>query len=115
MTVELGSRLKELRENKNIKQYQIADVLHISQQAYSRYENGQVELPLGMLIQLADYFDVSIDYLLGHSMTQKDYDVIKDHMILDHTVLDILQDLNSLSTDRQKSLFDYLGYLKSQQ
>ena len=114
MMIEIGNRLKELRENNNIKQFQVADALHISQQNYSRYENGHVEFPLNMLVQLADYFDVSVDYLLGRSMTQIVFDVIKDHRILDHSVFDVLNDLNSLTTDQKKSLFDYLGYLKSQ-
>lgn len=114
MLTALGNRLKNLRENKDLKQSQIADALHISQQNYSRYENGQVELPLGTLVQLADYFDVSVDYLLGRTMSQKDFDTIKDHKILDRPVHEVLNELNNMTANQQKSLFDYLGYLKSQ-
>lgn len=114
MIIALGNRLKNLRENKDLKQSQIAEALHISQQNYSRYENGQVELPLCTLIQLADYFNVSVDYLLGRSINQRDFDTIKDQKFLDRTVFEVLNDLNDLTTDQKKSLFDYLGYLKSQ-
>lgn len=106
MLVALGNKLKNLRENKDLKQAQVADFLHISQQNYSRYENGQVELPLGTLIQLADYFDVSVDYLLGR---QKD--TYAEPMIFDRSVYDIIDTINKLNKDGKKSLLDYLDFL----
>lgn len=57
-------RLKELREKKDISQLKLALDLHINQNSISRYENGQREADYKTLIAIADYFNVSIDYLL---------------------------------------------------
>ncbi len=60
-------KLKELREEKQSNQNDLAAVLGVTRQAYSRYERGEHELGYDALIKLAKYFDVSIDYLLGNS------------------------------------------------
>ena len=57
-------KLKELREDSDIKQKDIAEYLHIKQNTYSQYENGQRQLPIDMLIMLAKYYNVSTDYIL---------------------------------------------------
>ena len=57
-------RLKDLREDLDIKQKDLADYLHIKQNTYSQYENGQRQLPIDMLIMLAKYYNVSTDYIL---------------------------------------------------
>lgn len=57
-------RLRALREDLDIKQKEIADFLHIKQNTYSQYENGQRQLPIEVLIQLAKYYKVSTDYIL---------------------------------------------------
>ena len=66
---ELGSRLKELRKSRNIGQKTLADMLGISLRAYQFYESGAYDPALPNLIALADYFQVSIDYLVGRSDT----------------------------------------------
>ncbi len=58
-------RLKDIREDNDKDQREIAKVLNISQQYYSRYELGQVELPIRHYKRLAEYYNVSIDYLAG--------------------------------------------------
>ena len=58
-------RLKDLREDLDIKQKEIADYLHIKQNTYSQYENGQRQLPIDSLIMLAKFYHVSTDYILG--------------------------------------------------
>ena len=57
-------RLKELREDSDLRQNDIALYLHIRQNTYSQYENGQRSLPLDALIKLALFFNTSTDYLL---------------------------------------------------
>ena len=59
-------RLRDLREDHD-KTQQIADILGTSQTMYARYERGANELPLRHLLVLADYYGVSVDYLLGRS------------------------------------------------
>ena len=60
-------RLRDLREDHDKTQQQIADILGTSQTMYARYERGANELPLRHLIVLAHYYGVSVDYLLGRS------------------------------------------------
>lgn len=60
-------RLKELREDLDIRQKDIAEYLHIKQNTYSQYENEQRQLPIDVLIKLAEYYKVSTDYILGVS------------------------------------------------
>ena len=58
-------RLKDLREDKDMKQEDVANILGISRQYYSRYEQGQVELPIRHYKTLAKFYNVSIDYICG--------------------------------------------------
>jgi transcriptional regulator with XRE-family HTH domain len=58
-------RLKELRNEYNKTQKELAEYLNIRQNTYSQYENGQRQLPIDVLIKLAFYYDVSVDYILN--------------------------------------------------
>ena len=60
-------RIKNLREDHDLTQTQIAEILHISQRAYSHYESGSRKLPLDILVSIADYYQCSVDYLLGRT------------------------------------------------
>ena len=64
-------RLKELRKQRNITQVKLAMDLNLSQNSVSRYESGEREAGYMTLIAFADYFDVSIDYLLGRTNNPK--------------------------------------------
>lgn len=58
-------RIRDLREDHDLKQRQVAEYLRCSQQVYSNYELGQRDIPTDVLIKLADLYKVSVDYLLG--------------------------------------------------
>lgn len=58
-------RLKDLREDNDFLQKEIAEVLNCSQVCYSRYETGQRDIPLKALCKLSEYYNVSVDYILG--------------------------------------------------
>ena len=60
-------RLKELRKSKNISQLKLALDLNMNQNSISRYETGEREADYETLIKFADYFNVSLDYLLGRT------------------------------------------------
>ncbi|MBR2453224.1 MAG: helix-turn-helix transcriptional regulator [Clostridia bacterium] len=64
-------RLRDLREDSDLKQKDIADILNTTQQVYSRYENGLNELPIHHLVTLADFYKVSTDYILGRTDNPK--------------------------------------------
>lgn len=60
-------RLRDLREDKDMTQQQIAEILGTKQTIYSRYERGYQNIPLEFLLTLADFYDVSIDYIFGRT------------------------------------------------
>ncbi|MCD7801513.1 MAG: helix-turn-helix domain-containing protein [Clostridiales bacterium] len=60
-------RLRDMREDHDLTQTQVAALLGIQQTVYSRYERGYQTIPLELFIQLADYYKVSVDYLLGRT------------------------------------------------
>ena len=58
-------RIRDLREDHDLKQREVAQYLNCSQRVYSNYELGQRDIPTEILIRLADFYGVSVDYLLG--------------------------------------------------
>jgi transcriptional regulator with XRE-family HTH domain len=60
-------RIRHLREDADLTQVQISKILNISQRAYSHYENGTRDIPTAILIAIADFYNVSIDYILGRT------------------------------------------------
>ena len=58
-------RLRDLREDHDLKQKEIADILNTTQQVYSRYENGLNQIPIHHLVTLSNFYKVSTDYILG--------------------------------------------------
>ena len=57
-------RLKDLREDHDITQTELSRIIHCSQRVYSNYERGDLDIPTPILIALADYYNVSVDYIL---------------------------------------------------
>ena len=60
-------RLRDMREDKDLKQRELAKILNVSQTTYSRYEIGELDIPSAALIKLADFYNVSVDYILGRT------------------------------------------------
>ncbi len=58
-------RIRDLREDRDLKQQVIANLLNCSQVCYSRYETGERAIPLECLVKLAEFYGTSVDYLLG--------------------------------------------------
>jgi transcriptional regulator with XRE-family HTH domain len=66
-------RIKNLREDKDIKQRELAEYLNVSQNTYSQYENGVISLNAETLVKLAKFYDTSIDYLLELTDERRPY------------------------------------------
>lgn len=64
-------RLRDLREDMDMNQTQVAELLHTSQTVYSRYERGYQTIPVEHLLILADFYNVSTDYILGRTNCKK--------------------------------------------
>ena len=59
--------IQDLRTDADLSQKQLSEILHISQRSYSHYETGSRNIPVEMLIRLANYYDISVDYLVGRT------------------------------------------------
>ena len=66
-------RIKDLRIDNDLYQKQIANLLKITRQQYGLYESGKRDIPVDLLIKLADFYNVSIDYLVGLTNEKKPY------------------------------------------
>ena len=62
---QMYKRIREMREDRDLTQTQIAEMLNMSQTGYSKYETGENDIPTRVLIALADFYGTSVDYLLG--------------------------------------------------
>ena len=69
--------LKKLREEKGISQKQLADVVSVSQQSINKYENHNIEPDIDTLIKMADYFETSVDYIIGHSKIRRKIEAVR--------------------------------------
>ena len=67
------SRIRKLREDKDLTQEYMAQLLHVNQRTYSRSETGEHAIPLEQLCRIADFHNVSVDYLLDRTDTKKPY------------------------------------------
>ena len=66
-------RLRDIREDLDITQIEVANYLHIKQNTYSQYENGLRQIPIDLLIELSKFYNTSVDYLLGLTDEKKPY------------------------------------------
>lgn len=67
----LYSRIRNLREDKDLTQTQMGEILSCSQRVYSNYERGDIDIPTQTLIKIADFYNVSVDYLLERTDNPK--------------------------------------------
>jgi len=65
LVMKMYQRIKDLREDHDLSQTEVAKKLNVSQSTYSRYENGRLDIPSEILIVLSKLYNVSVDYLLG--------------------------------------------------
>ncbi|WP_088838700.1 helix-turn-helix domain-containing protein [Listeria sp. ILCC792] len=63
--------IRSIREDNDVTQQQMAELLNVSQNTYSQYETGKIEWTASTLIKIADYFDVSVDYLLDRTKNKE--------------------------------------------
>lgn len=66
-------RIRDLREDADLSQQEVAALLNVSQTTYSRYESGVLDIPYRSLVTLAQYYHTSVDYLLGLTKERKPY------------------------------------------
>ena len=95
--------LRKLRLSKGISQQQLADVIGTTQQSINKYENHSTEPDIDTLVKLADYFEISIDYLVGHTSSKNASPM--EELTLTHKEIVFLKDFRKLSKKEQTSLY----------
>ena len=104
-------KLIELREDSSLKQKDIANVLNITQQTYSLWENGTKIIPLKHLNSLCNYYDVSMDYVLGLSNVRQ-YDIV--NRVIDKKIIGIkLKEFRKENGITQVKLAEFLNTTQS--
>jgi len=107
--------IRELREDRDLNQAEIAKILGIVQQTYSNYETGQFELPTRHLSTLAAYYRVNTDFLLGNTTYSGELDRLNEKYTDTVTTGELLSDALSLTKKNRLVLQSYLDYLKNTQ
>ena len=108
-----GDLLSELRRDKKMTQDDLAKVLFVSPGTISNYENN-IHFPyVPKLIQMAKYFGVTTDYILGLSSCNLSPDVLEKRMASGKTWSQIIADVQTLTPDRQKALLRILGDMRT--
>jgi len=104
--------IRGLREDREMKQIEIANVLGTTQQHYSKYENGEYEMPIRALMSLADYFGVSTDYLLGRTECREGVTGQNKKVSADATAGAVISDILSLSAAGRTAVVEYISMRK---
>ena len=108
----IGDIIRELRKDKNIDQKQLANFLNVSAGTISNYENEEYEPNLDTLNKIANYFNVSVDYLLGRVKFRFDYSVMSKNIKDKYTVSNLLNDILNLQNSDIMLVVDYVDLLK---
>ena len=104
--------LRDLREDKDLKQSEIADLIGTTQQQYSKYETGESELPLRALAVLADFYNVSTDYLMGKTDCREGVTALNKKIRGEYMVGTLISDLLFLNAAGQDAVIDYISLQK---
>lgn len=106
------ARLKELRIRRGISQQQLADSLGVTQQSINKYENHNIEPDIYMLKKMADYFSVSVDFLIGHSIPNDDSSTLSQYSLNSDEALLIEKYRQLTAAERESIALVMDNYLK---
>lgn len=93
--------LRKLRIGKGLSQQQLADVIGTSQQSINKYENHNIEPDISTLIKLADYFQTTVDYLIGHTIAMSGPPI---ELELNKEEADLISNYRQLTKDEKESI-----------
>ena len=106
------NNLKMLRNERGVTQQALADAIGTNQQAINGYENRGIEPDFEMLIKLADYFNTSIDYLLGRTESRC-FNIKDKSFVINSDEIEMIKRYRRLSTDVQRNIAGLIsGYTK---
>lgn len=102
--MEFGQRLKELRKAKKMTQQELGDVIHVSKVSVSGYETGNRSPDPDTLDAIADFFEVSLDYLRGRTNDEQDFYKLNDKETKD-IAIEVQNMLNGMDTDAEINFY----------
>jgi transcriptional regulator with XRE-family HTH domain len=105
-------RLKNLRDDHDMKQEHIALIIGKTQQQYSEYETGKSEIPVRVLLKLAEFYNVSVDYLLCRTNHKKGPVGNNDEIVPGTTAESLLADILFLNIQGRDAVIEYIELLK---
>ncbi len=105
------SIIKELRQDSDLSQSKIAEVIQTTQQQYSKYENGHSEIPAKTIASLAKFYNISADYLLNLKSDKLEGRSIEDIKKIDPLSYKIIKSLNSLNEEDKNDVLEYINLL----
>ncbi|MDO3660461.1 MULTISPECIES: helix-turn-helix domain-containing protein [Bacillus] len=111
-------RLKKLRDEKKMNQQEVADNLGIARTTYASYEQGKREPDHETLVKIANFFEVTVDYLLGHQPSGKPvvHEEKAPYKVTDDPDLQIaFKDASDFSEEARRQAIDFIKYLKEKE
>ncbi len=108
---ELRQLIRDLREDHDLTQREVAAYLGVSQQTYSNYENGVREIPTNTVVALAKFYQVSTDYLLNSGSVYLGNTSLDSAYLENTTLHDVMYDIQNLNEDARKELLRFIKFL----
>lgn len=105
------NRLKDLREDMDLNQAKIADIIGTSQSYYAQYENGKRTIPFDRAIELANFYNVSLDYIAGRTNDKRGF----NKSDLPQSEVNLLKKFRSLSVERQSRILERIDVFTEEQ
>ena len=109
---ELRQLIRDLREDHDLTQREVASYLGVPQQTYSNYENGVREIPTNTVVALARFYQVSTDYLLSSDSAYLGNTNLNSTYLEDTTLHDVMYDIQNLDEDARKELLRFIQFLE---
>lgn len=100
--------IRGLREDKDLRQLDVAKVIGTTQQHYSRCEKGECDFPTRSILLLADFYGVSTDFLLGRTDSKQGVDVLQQKVTGEYSTGRLLSEILSLSEEGRRAVIEYI-------
>jgi transcriptional regulator with XRE-family HTH domain len=110
---ELREIIRDLREDHDLKQVDVAAYLGVAQQTYSNYENGTRDIPIDIVIKLSKFYKVSTDYLLGADNGYLGSLNMNKNYLGNVTMHDVMYDIQKFTPRERHVLLKFINFLKN--
>ena len=106
----ITKRLRDLRESHKLSQQTLCSIVNVTQQQYSKYENGKSKTPPHVLERLANYYNISIDYIIGRTACKQDIGVLNKEVVDNITVGALISEILTLSKEGRMRILEQISF-----